>query len=371
MFFAFPQQVGAFKVQCYCTFHKFWHYMSYAVAALQHVEALLVLCSCFPEIEVDSRFDGAADPKRAARYREPNFMDSMRPPEIDVFFFSTCFFGRRCFFFIFFFWSRHVCHIHGGKSNGTMLRRLKEQKSLLRSITSFNKHKSSLTFDSIWLKAILFKRQVACALDVVLLFLFCTPLTRRVMPRRGWSTLEVAAGWLQVIRGPRPPAGQWPKASRAHGQGQKPQISSKKENKRQTEPNVSGSESRRGPPPRVSPAAQDQVVRLQTAVNALGDDNSPEAKMLRDTLKKAQQEATAAPVGVRLDACAQFVERAKNRLLKADKALRKAQDERAKMEQKLREGEQRLEEFRAEASEQVRVAPTTPASGDEVSNLKK
>ena len=31
-----------------------------------------------------------------------------------------------------------------------------------------------------------------------------------LMPRKGWSTLEVPDGWLQVIRGPRPPAVRWP-----------------------------------------------------------------------------------------------------------------------------------------------------------------
>ena len=36
-------------------------------------------------------------------------------------------------------------------------------------------------------------------------------------------------------------------------------------------------------------------MRLQSAVDAVGDDNSSEAKMLRDVLKKAQQEATSAP----------------------------------------------------------------------------
>ena len=187
---------------------------------------------------------------------------------------------------------------------------------------------------------------------------------------QGWSTLEVPAGWLQVIRGPRPLAVQWPKASRGQGQVRKPPVPSKKVNKKQIERKVPGSENRRGPP-QVSPAAQDRVLRLQTAVNALGDDDSPEAKMLRDALKKAQQEVTTAPVGVRLDACAQFVERAKNRLFKADEALRKAQDERCKLEQELREGQQRLEELRAEAFEQVRAPPAAPAAGDEVSNLKK
>ena len=58
-------------------------------------------------------------------------------------------------------------------------------------------------------------------------------------------------------------------------------------------------------------------------------------------------------------------------ILKADEALRKVQDERCKLEQELREGEQRLEELRAEASELVRAPPAAPTSGDEVSNLKK
>ena len=174
-------------------------------------------------------------------------------------------------------------------------------------------------------------------------------------------------GWLQVIRGPRPPAVRWPKAPGGCGQD-RPQNSSRKEATKGSlqPPQVPVPEVRRGPP-QVSPAAQVRVVRLQSAVDALGDDNSSEAKMLRDALKKAQQEATSAPVGVRLDACAQFVGRARNRLSKADEALRKAQDDRARLEQELRDGEQRLEALRVEASEQVRVPPAT-GPGDEVAN---
>ena len=108
-------------------------------------------------------------------------------------------------------------------------------------------------------------------------------------------------------------------------------------------------------------------MRLQTAVDALGDDNSPEAKMLRDALKKAQMEATLALVGVRLDACAQFVKRARNRLSRADEVLRKAQDERVRLEQELRDGEQRLEALRVEASEQRKPA----GPGDEISQMQK
>ena len=38
------------------------------------------------------------------------------------------------------------------------------------------------------------------------------PLARhRVMPRRGWSTMEVPDGWPQFIRGPHPKSERWPR----------------------------------------------------------------------------------------------------------------------------------------------------------------
>ena len=30
------------------------------------------------------------------------------------------------------------------------------------------------------------------------------------MGRKGWIVMEVPNGWLQVLRGPRPPAARWP-----------------------------------------------------------------------------------------------------------------------------------------------------------------
>ena len=89
-------------------------------------------------------------------------------------------------------------------------------------------------------------------------------------------------------------------------------------------------------------------------MDALGDDHSPEAKMLRDVLKKAQQ-------------CAQFVERARNRLSRAVEALRKAQDERVRLELEWRDGEQRLEA----PSGGFRAAHTTGGPGDEISKMQK
>ena len=68
-----------------------------------------------------------------------------------------------------------------------------------------------------------------------------------LMPRKGWSTLEVPDGWLQVIRGPRPPAVRWPTALRGRGRD-RPQNSNRKEaNKGSSQaPQVPVPEVRRG-----------------------------------------------------------------------------------------------------------------------------
>ena len=35
------------------------------------------------------------------------------------------------------------------------------------------------------------------------------------MPRKGWSTVQVPDGWLQIIRGPRPQSSDWRLSSRS------------------------------------------------------------------------------------------------------------------------------------------------------------
>ena len=39
----------------------------------------------------------------------------------------------------------------------------------------------------------------------------CILVRRRDMPRKGWSAHPTPSGWYSVIRGPRPPAEQWPR----------------------------------------------------------------------------------------------------------------------------------------------------------------
>ena len=95
-----------------------------------------------------------------------------------------------------------------------------------------------------------------------------------------------------------------------------------------TRPQQSGPKTRqstRGPPtgppkqserqPRGSPdnhvaEAQARVIRVQAAVDLLGEDN-PDAASLKTMLAEAKAQTRVAPVGERLDACLLFFERVK------------------------------------------------------------
>ena len=45
-----------------------------------------------------------------------------------------------------------------------------------------------------------------------LFFPFASQVSRELMPRRGWQAMDVPTGWVQVLRGPRPPSQKWPSA---------------------------------------------------------------------------------------------------------------------------------------------------------------
>ena len=93
------------------------------------------------------------------------------------------------------------------------------------------------------------------------------------------------------------------------------------------------------------------TVCLEVAIAALGEFPDPSVlKALQDALKKAQEGASVPPVGVRLDSCAQFVERARRRLAKAEVEFNRVQEERALRATELAEGLARLETLRAEAA---------------------
>ena len=93
-----------------------------------------------------------------------------------------------------------------------------------------------------------------------------------------------------------------------------------------------------------------KVVSLEASIQALGDADPATLKVLQDALAKARIAANGAPVGVRLDSCAKYVERKKRLLAKCDEDMAKLQTLRASVEEELKAGVARLESLRAEAA---------------------
>ena len=165
------------------------------------------------------------------------------------------------------------------------------------------------------------------------------------MPRRG--LVAAPDGWVQIIRGPRPPSVKWPAASEGSGT-----------TKKQGVVGVPRSQARgrwRQPFAQVSSevsfeAAQRRVAQLESALRALGDAKGPEVTVLQESLKASKRAAQVPPVKVQLVHCEQFVARAEKRLAIHD-------EERITLVKQLEDGKQRLLKLREEVSQSPAPAP--------------
>ena len=120
----------------------------------------------------------------------------------------------------------------------------------------------------------------------------------------------------------------------------------------------------RSSPDVATEAARAKVTALEAAISALGSADEGALKSLHEALQKAKQSTHVPPVGERLDACHQFIERAKNRLAKADENLLKLQTERTQLATELAEGQARFEALRAEAG----AVPPSPGVPKDVNS---
>ena len=134
------------------------------------------------------------------------------------------------------------------------------------------------------------------------------------MPRRGWKQFDVPSGWVRVLRGPRPPSERWPVAHRpssvGHGRSghSKPQIPSARSAPQEFKPS-------RTPEVAVSEAVG-EVKKLESAIAALGED-SMHAKGLHEALRIARARSTLPPVAERVELCKKFLDRARQRVVRA------------------------------------------------------
>ncbi len=194
------------------------------------------------------------------------------------------------------------------------------------------------------------------------------------MPR-GWKPADDLAQllWRQILRGPRPPAVSWPSAQdKAKGKGTGGRLNVSREvgeqRNRRWQGRVPRQEktSERRSPDDVAADHQSQIDKLERAIEVLGEDNV-EAAGLVASLKKLRTKSVA-PVGERLDACQQFVERERKRFAAAEEAVMKALQTKSRLECELEEGLSRLKCLREEAAAQTAMDQSAPVSTEEVSS---
>ena len=203
------------------------------------------------------------------------------------------------------------------------------------------------------------------------------------MVRRGWRVEEDIshALWKQLLRGPRPPAHRWPRAS--HQGGHTRQVPG---GRRQSVGLPQGPPTRqksaepvrrRFTPAQVASEASTKVSRLERCIALLSPDDTAELKSLQAALARARAQTVLPHPAKQVEDCEEYCTRAKRRLEKARETAKAAQEAAARFEQELQEGLQRLEDLRAAAAPlpvnpgTVDPPPTLPADMvAEVSQLR-
>ena len=149
------------------------------------------------------------------------------------------------------------------------------------------------------------------------------------MRRKGWSTVEVPDGWMQIIRGPRPraivqtPMQQKPSATVAHRQV----VSMPQQSKLQNRP--------RRPPAEVRAVASTKILRIQAAIASFGVDDIEERSSLEAALSRAQRLLVIPPVDKRIEDTSASVARAKKRIAAESVKIKQAEKQRQVFEEEL------------------------------------
>ena len=149
------------------------------------------------------------------------------------------------------------------------------------------------------------------------------------------------------MRGPRPPAARWPKAeklSKEPSAVQQRGASVWAVGRRSTSVTSAGRsgcwragpEQQRVSPDAVRQAARERAVKLQQALQVLGDTSGPEVEGLRSALEKAKKLSSEPTAEVQITECQNFIARAEKRV--ADLDVLRAQEVAA-----LEEGRARLQ----------------------------
>ena len=181
------------------------------------------------------------------------------------------------------------------------------------------------------------------------------------MPK-GWSKAPVLDGWVQILRGPRPKADRWPKASVQPRQVPPKRIQSAVSggSVRPSERDGVLQRHRSRPREEVAAEASSEVHRLEGAIAALGESN-PLCAPLKDALRVVRAKSKVHPVKERVEACKGFIERAKKRLTRTEAVISRAHEQKSIFEAEVRDGEARLLQLQAELDAQPEPVGPSPS----------
>ena len=157
-----------------------------------------------------------------------------------------------------------------------------------------------------------------------------------------------------MIRGPRP-SEKWPVAHRPSSVGRWRSGQSKPTPQKFTGVVPQEFKPSRTPEVAVSEAVG-EVKKLAAAIAALGPD-SVHAKGLHEALRIARARSKLPPVAERVESCKKYLDRARQRVVRAQDVIDKATAQKKLHEEEVVEGERRLAQLQAEASKPAEVLP--------------
>ena len=143
-------------------------------------------------------------------------------------------------------------------------------------------------------------------------FLFESQMRRIFMVRKGWTAMDVPSGWVQILRGPRPPSQRWP-------QSQKPAIRRWRNHQSQENKVLALHQARVGPA-----AARDlanKIVQLERAVEAMGSMEGLAVQAIKLELEKARSASKKPPFNVEIEEARKFMTRSMRRLKEWKKSV--------------------------------------------------
>ena len=206
--------------------------------------------------------------------------------------------------------------------------------------------------NGVWQKGshLMFKPAIACASSVrssLVFFFVCSSLQRSEMRRRGWQTVEMPAGWFEVIRCRRPKSESWVKRERKGPVPQPDRGGGRQPRRNGPPPSVPTGGSERRTPEEAFRAARARVAKLEAAISVVGESDP--------TFRQARKHAQAQPAESQIKSLEFFIERARKRV---ENARMEVEDAKAKVVaaeitltsegRALQDGEQRHASFLAE-----------------------